>query len=327
MMSETNHNGSINETHESTLPTRRTCGAPELHRQLLARSSEYASRRAEIEVMSLTALTNTREVLRDVVTIPVVVHVVWNSSGDNISENQIKSQIDVLNRDYRKRNSDVEQVPGIWKNLAADARIEFKLATEDPNGNPTNGITRTQSEKSTFRIETDEIKSINTGGTNAWPTDRYLNIWLCRIITDADGSSILGYAQFPGGPVETDGVVIMHSAFGTTGTAHAPFNLGRTATHEIGHWLNLFHIGGDDFGGCNGTDRVDDTPNQAGQNFGTPTFPHVSCNNGPNGDMFMNYMDYVDDKAMFMFTAGQVARIDACLLGERSSFLQQPVHA
>jgi hypothetical protein len=139
-----------------------------------------------------------------------------------------------------------------------------------------------------------------------------------------------GYAQFPGGKAATDGIVILHSAFGTTGTAAAPFHLGRTATHEIGHWLNLFHIWGDDGTGCSGTDFVADTPNQGGHNTGAPVFPHVSCSNGPNGDMFMNYMDYTDDAAMFMFTEGQAARMDATLDGARSSFtrkLFRPVYA
>jgi Pregnancy-associated plasma protein-A len=113
--------------------------------------------------------------------------------------------------------------------------------------------------------------------------------------------------------------VILQSAFGNTGTAAAPFNLGRTATHEIGHWLNLRHIWGDDGTGCTGDDFVADTPNAGGPNYGTPAFPHISCSNGPNGDMFMNYMDYVDDAAMFMFTQGQVDRMQAALDGPRSS--------
>jgi hypothetical protein len=128
---------------------------------------------------------------------------------------------------------------------------------------------------------------------------------------------LLGYAQFPGGPPGTDGVVILNAAFGTTGTATAPYNLGRSATHEVGHWLNLRHIWGDTED-CSGTDFVDDTPNAQHPNYGKPTFPHISCTNGPNGDMFMNYMDYVDDAAMFMFTAGQVVRMQATLAGPRA---------
>jgi hypothetical protein len=127
---------------------------------------------------------------------------------------------------------------------------------------------------------------------------------------------LLGYAQFPGGPSKTDGVVILYTAFGTKGVAAAPFNLGRTATHEIGHWLNLRHIWGDRTD-CTGSDGVSDTPRAQMPNTGRPTFPRISCDNGPNGDMFMNYMDYVDDAAMFMFTSGQATRMNACLAGSR----------
>src|SRR5690606_13088965 len=138
-------------------------------------------------------------------------------------------------------------------------------------------------------------------------------------LVGAGGQTTLGYAQFPGGPAETDGVVILHSAFGTTGTATAPFDLGRTTTHEIGHWLNLRHIWGDDGTGCAGSDFVADTPNQGGPNYGKPTFPQISCGNGPNGDMFVNFMDYVDDAAMVMFTAEQTVRMQAALDSNRST--------
>ena len=132
---------------------------------------------------------------------------------------------------------------------------------------------------------------------------RYLNLWVCEM------EDLLGYGQFPGGPAQTDGVVIDHQAFGTSGTATPPFALGRTATHEIAHWLNLFHIWGDDGLGCVGNDFVDDAPNQAGPNTGMPTFPSITCGNGPDGDMFVNFMDYTDDAGMVMFTAGQAIRM------------------
>ena len=174
-------------------------------------------------------------------------------------------------------------------------------------------MTRTQTSHDSFGSD-DEVKFDSSGGSDAWPRDEYLNIWVCQL-----SGGLLGYAQFPGGPAETDGVVITHTGFGTTGTAAAPFDQGRTATHEIGHWLNLRHIWGDDGTGCSGSDFVDDTPNQGGGNTGKPTFPTISCNNGPNGDMFMNYMDYVDDDAMVMFTEGQITRMHACLDGPRSA--------
>ena len=168
-------------------------------------------------------------------------------------------------------NGDIGTVPTPFAPLADDARLEFELATTDPDGNPTNGITRTKTNKDSFDSD-DFVKSSAGGGADPWPSDRYLNIWVCP-----RSGGLLGYAQFPGGPAATDGVVILHSAFGTTGTATAPFNLGRTTTHEVGHWLNLRHIWGDVGTGCFGSDFVADTPNQAGPNYGTPSFPRVTC--------------------------------------------------
>jgi len=298
-------------------PRRRTCGALDVHRRLLIESAEYRTARAAIENATLARMALAPEArFAGVARIPMVVHVVWNTAAQNISDAQIISQIDVLNRDFRATNPDGSTVPPVFAGLVADSRIEFYLATTDPSGNPTNGITRTSTNRASFSDD-DVVKSAATGGADPWPADRYLNIWVCLL-----GGGLLGYAQFPGGPADTDGVVITHTGFGTTGTAAAPFDLGRTATHEIGHYLNLFHIWGDDGSGCTGSDQVDDTPNQGGPNFGVPTFPHVSCNNGPNGDLFMNYMDYTDDRGMVMFTHGQAARMEACIDTARSQLPQ-----
>jgi ABC-type taurine transport system substrate-binding protein len=295
-------------------PQVRRCGTMEVHRRLLSTIPEYGRIRAEIENHALRYESGELAAQRTGITrIPVVVHVVWNTAAQNISDAQIASQIDVLNRDFRRANPDVSTTPAPFLPLATDARVEFALANIDPSGAPSSGIERRQSAVASF-TDDDAVKSAATGGMDAWPAARYLNLWVCPL-----GGGLLGYAQFPGGPANTDGVVILHSAFGTSGTAAAPFNLGRTATHEIGHWLNLNHIWGDDGAGCTGTDNVSDTPNQGGYNTGAPTFPHVSCSNGPNGDMFMNYMDYVDDRAMVMFSAGQVARMQACLDGVRNT--------
>lgn len=204
-------------------------------------------------------------------------------------------------------------MPAAFSPLAGDARIEFKLATTDPGGNPTDGVTRTRTTADSFD-STDKMKFSSSGGHDAWPSDEYLNLWVCQL-----SGGLLGYAQFPGGPFNTDGVVVTHTGFGNTGTAAPPFDKGRTTTHEIGHWLNLRHIWGDDGAGCSGSDFVSDTPNQGGSNTGKPVFPKVSCSNGPNGDMFMNYMDYVDDDTMVMFTEGQILRMQACLDGPRSA--------
>ena len=299
---------------DDSLPPRRTCGAQAEHRRLLNEEPGYAERRAEIETLTWEYQIGARSAQRPGITrIPVVVHVVWNTQAQNISTAQIESQIDVLNQDFRATNPDVSEVPAVWQGTVGDARVEFFLATTDPDGNPTDGITRTQTDVVSFSQQGNPVKSAETGGADPWPAARYLNIWVCRL-----QGGLLGYAQFPGGPDDTDGVVIRDTAFGTTGTAADPFDLGRTTTHEVGHWLNVFHIWGDDGTGCNGSDEVDDTPNQAGANIGCPDFPRVTCNNDPNGDMFMNYMDYTDDACMFMFTAGQVTRMQATLDGPRS---------
>jgi pregnancy-associated plasma protein-A/repeat uncharacterized protein DUF346 len=298
------------------LPTKRSCATMDVHRRLLSEVEGYAEARDRIENQALAyELGDAVAARTGVVRIPVVVHVVWNTAVQNISDAQIQSQIAVLNRDFRRLNPDRSQVPTVWQSLVADAQIEFFLATTDPGGATTTGITRTNTSATSF-IGDDRVKSSATGGANPWPSNRYLNMWVCQL-----GGGLLGYAQFPGGPAATDGVVITHTGFGTTGTAAPPFHLGRSATHEIGHWLNLNHIWGDDGTGCTGTDNVADTPNQAGSNFGCPGFPHVTCSNGPNGDMFMNYMDYVDDHCMVMFTNGQSDRMTACLDGPRASFL------
>jgi hypothetical protein len=291
---------------DEAAPLTRSCATMAVHEQLLRTSVAYAAARAASENAAWGAARSAAPMRTGVTMIPVVVHVVWNTAAQNIGDAQITSQIGVLNRDFRKTNADVSSVPAVFAPLCADARIEFELATTDPQGNPTTGITRTQTNRASFTD--DAVKSAATGGADAWPADRYLNIWVCQL-----GGGLLGYAQFPGGPAATDGVVILHTAFGTSGTAMAPFNLGRTATHEIGHWLNLRHIWGDDGNGCNGDDFVTDTPNCGGPNTGAPSFPRVTCGNAPNGDLFMNYMDYTDDRAMFMFTGGQVQRMQTCL--------------
>ena len=249
------------------------------------------------------------------VTIPVVVHVVYNNSTENISTAQINSQIDVLNEDFSATNGDIGSVPSLFSSRVGDANIQFALATTDPNGNPTSGITRTSTTRTSFSTTGNQVKFNSSGGKDAWPTDDYLNIWVCDI-----SGGILGYAQFPNsGSAATDGVVTDFAYFGTIGTATAPFNLGRTTTHEVGHWLNLRHIWGDT--GCGGDDFVSDTPLAGNPNYGCPSFGANSCSGG-DPDMWMNYMDYVDDRCMYMFSQGQVDRMRATFEsgGGRESF-------
>ena len=295
-------------------PLRRQCGAMQVYERLSEEDPNFRTRQVEIESHTSRSLLFGEAMRVGVFKIQVVVHVVYAAPSENISDAQIKSQIAVLNRDYRAKNPDRTKTPAVWKGLVADAQVQFALATKDPSGKRTTGITRTSTTRTSFGTG-DTVKRSADGGADPWPSDKYLNLWVCSL-----GGGLLGYAQFPGGAAATDGVVILNTAFGTVGTAAAPFNKGRTATHEIGHWLNLFHIWGDTQD-CSGTDYVADTPNALAPNYNKPVFPHISCNNGPNGDMFVNYMDYVDDAAMFMFTQGQVARMVATLTGPRTSIV------
>lgn len=243
---------------------------------------------------------------RTVVTIPVVFHVVYKTAAQNISNAQIQSQLDVINEDFRRLNSDANNK---WSQ-AADVEIEFCLASVDPNGNATSGITRTQTTVNSFNGNDNE-KFNSSGGHDAWPTGDYLNFWVCNL------NGFLGYAQFPGGPANTDGVTCSYQYVGRGGSAVAPFDLGRTATHEIGHWLNLRHIWGD--GGCGVDDFVSDTPTSDAANFGCAS-SHSSCG---SLDMVENYMDYSDDGCMNLFTQGQKTRMQALFAtgGARASLL------
>lgn len=283
----------------------RVCGSAEHLQQQLQQNPAMAEKMAGIERHTENFVQSNPNGQRLVVTIPVVVHVVYNTTAQNVSDAQIQSQINVLNADFRKLNSDVSLVPAGFASLAADCEVNFCMAQRTPAGAATTGIERRQTTVTGFSTN-DAMKYFAQGGLDAWDATKYLNLWVCNMT-----GGILGYAQFPGGPAATDGVVIGYTCFGTTGTAAAPFNKGRTGTHEVGHWLNLRHIWGDDGTACTGSDLVTDTPNQADENYGCPSFPQVSCSNGTNGDMFMNYMDYVDDACMYMFTTGQKARMQA----------------
>ena len=301
----------------AAVPRQRTCGAMQEHQHLLETNPSFRKNQVALEHASQARLRSAPVARVGPYKITVVVHVVHNlaAPAEKISIAQVNSQIAVLNRDYRATNPDKSKTPGVFSGLVADPMIEFALATKDPAGKVTTGVTYTETSQTSFSDRGNSVKFKAKGGVSAWNTKKYLNIWVCTL-----SDNLLGYAQFPGGPVNTDGVVILNTGFGTTGSATAPFNLGRSATHEIGHFLNLHHIWGDT-PDCSGGDLVDDTPNAENPNFGKPTFPRVTCNNGPNGDMFMNYMDYTDDDSMFMFSPGQVSRMHVTLDGPRKSLV------
>lgn len=277
----------------------RNCSSMENLEYRMQQDPELRQRMQNLETLTQQRVQQyqTNRVDGEIITIPVVVHVLYKTSAENISAAQIQSQIDVLNEDFRRTNSDANNT---WSQ-AADTQIEFCLTTIDPSGNATTGITRKSTTKTAWGTN-DAMKKSSQGGVNPWDTSKYLNFWVCNI-----GGGILGYAQFPGGSTATDGVVNSPQYFGRTGTATAPFNLGRTATHEVGHFLNLRHIWGD--GGCGVDDFVSDTPESDASNGGCAT-THSSCG---TLDMVQNYMDYSDDSCMNLFTQGQKSRIRSVL--------------
>jgi hypothetical protein len=300
-------------------PLRRQCATMEVYDAQVAADPTLPKRMAAIEAQTRQFEANaaarrsgTSSAAATSVTIPVVVHVVYNTAAQNVSAAQIQAQIDVLNQDFSKTNADASLIPAAFAGLAANTNVQFVLAKRDPTGKATDGIERTQT-KVTSWSSNDAVKNAKRGGANAWPASQYLNLWVCNL-----GQGLLGYAQFPGGQASTDGVVVLYSSL--PGGSAKPYDKGRTATHEVGHWLNLRHIWGD--ASC-GNDLVADTPTQQTSNYGCPSFPHVTCSNGSNGDMFMNYMDYTDDACMYMFTQGQSSRINALFAsgGARASLL------
>ena len=300
------------EKTEASRINRRTCASSDLLAAQIATDPNLKARREALEKFTQNTIANgtVDNIASTVITIPIVVNVVYNTDAENISSSQIQSQLDVLNEDFNKQNSDVSNVPTIYKGVVGVLGVRFILSE----------VVRRQSNKKSWT--NDAVKKASSGGIDATDPENKLNIWVCNL-----GKNLLGYAYYPGTVSPSiDGVVILYSAFGSRqkfpGGNYIPsYDLGRTATHEVGHWLNLVHIWGDDGGSCAGSDFVGDTPNQADENYGCPAFPAVSCNN--SGDMSMNYMDYTDDKCMFMFSKGQGARSLAVLAegGPRAGYI------
>ena len=299
--------------------TQRNCGTTNYQLYQINENPLLKEKIENQEVEIQKWLKNSKSSETEVVYIPIIFHVLYSNGITNISDAQIMSQMDILNDDYARKNLDTINTPDMFDTLAADTRIQFCLAHQTPDGDWTNGVTRKSTTKTTFNMSNNEAKFDSKGGIDAWDTDKYLNIWIVPEIIDGGISGILGYAQMPGGNSATDGVVVGYKFVGDIGTASIPFNKGRTLTHEIGHYFNLYHIWGDDFGSCSGSDFVYDTPNQASKNFGCPTHPHISCSN--EGDMFQNYMDYTNDTCMNLFTLGQRDRMLAALNTQRTDLL------
>jgi Pregnancy-associated plasma protein-A len=300
-----------NETEFAQNPqtaSERHCAAHAVLEQQLTADPGLQAKMDEIERFTQNALKSGNRILlpNGNIQIPVVVNVLYKTAAQNISAAQIQSQIDVLNQDFSATNADYSQIPAAFLPVASgDCNIEFVLQS----------VVRKSTNKNSW-LTNDAMKKSSQGGINPTSPTTSLNLWVCNL-----SGGILGYAQFPGGPSSTDGVVVDDNACGNTGTAAAPFGLGRTATHEVGHWLNLRHIWGD--ATC-GNDLVSDTPVHNTSNGGCPAQPHYSTCSGNPREMTMNYMDYTYDQCMYMFSAGQRSRMLATFDtgGPRNSFAQ-----
>jgi hypothetical protein len=284
------------------------------------------------------------------VTIPVVFHIVLNQNQINAIggtagiQKRIDSQLIVINRDYGRRNADSNTIPSAFKARYANTGIQFCLAHRKPNGTATSGADIITLPSTTKLIEETNINGqdlfydakFTNGAFNTWDPTKYLNIWVCNASMGNDTNGILGLTvppYFPSSfgydPNEV-GVILNYRSWGKRSTGFEPYisgcDKGRTLTHELGHYFNLEHIWGDDNGACPGDagysdDGINDTPIQGAENYGCPSFPSVSCSaSAPNGDMFMNYMDYCDDICLTMFTNGQVAVMQAEVISSGESY-------
>ncbi len=309
-------------TEASSLPAQRNCLTSEYYNNILENFPVLNKRYGVLAVPDYPVAAE--ETGNGQIFIPVAVHIIWNTKEQKVDINMIKRQIEILNRDFAAGNADISNVPILFKPaLSGDTRIIFRLDT----------ITYTSTAQTSFDIHISKgdstteknqpIKFTGQGGRDGFPCTRYLNIWVGNI---KDGSGtyplLCGYATFPGGIDKFDGVVINYECFGTPGL-QSKFNEGRTVTHEVAHWLNLRHLWGiKDDGVCsNADDGVSDTPQQNHSHGGcTISTIKGACNKCPTEEMFMNYMDYVNDPCMIMFTAGQKKRMRNC-------FVQYPQRA
>ncbi|SEW44671.1 Por secretion system C-terminal sorting domain-containing protein [Chitinophaga sp. YR573] len=287
-------------------------------------AKEASLREATLRMKQMKALAKTSY---STVTIPVVVHIVLKNPA-NVTDAQVLSQIATLNEDYIAGNADMSQLPAAWQPLVGNSSLQFCLAQRTPDGNPTDGIDRVTTTKNSFSIDNaaQAVKFASTGGADIWDNTRYLNIWVCDLSGD-----YLGVATFPGlYPANQEGVAVDYVAFGSTGTATSPYNKGRTAVHEIGHYFTLRHTWGDE-SACAADDGIDDTPLQGTNTYGCPVFPKKDqCSVDSPGIMFNNYMDYSDDACMLLFTSEQVDRMRVSLDADHASLLTsdgcQPVN-
>lgn len=282
----------------------------------------YESRHEEAMNQVYSQKLNKNQISDTIFRIPVVFHIVYNNAAENLHDSFIYSQLDVLNACFRRKNADTVKTREIFKPVASDTRIEFYLATQDPSGNATQGITRTSTSKTTFYSAdyADEMKFTSTGGMDAWDPTRYLNIWVCDVSYN-NLDILLGYAFPPVNaafwgsnnfvPIARQGVVLHYKIVGVGNPLLSGTNSTseKTAVHEVGHYLGLRHIWGDgsSFNGCSVDDGIFDTPNSRSRHQGC-VLGLNTCGAGTAGDLpdqAENYMDYSNGSCTNMFSKDQ----------------------
>lgn len=263
-----------------------------------------AIQQAEHFISQVAASPVTGRFENGILKIPVVIHNLYHTSEQKITDAQVAAQLELLNKAFRRQNEDTFKTPAVFKSVAADCEIEFLLATSDPMRRSTTGIIRKYTPVTNWVMD-DKMKSSAEMGDDPWDSRLYLNIWVCQM------ERFAGYSTVPGSEAKLDGIVIGLAAFGAG---------QKTIIHEAGHWMGLKHIWGDAY--C-GDDGVEDTPKQASYTVGCPSTVRVTCGNSPTGDMYNNYMDFTNDGCMNLFTRGQKSRMQAAFSsgGARNSLV------
>jgi Pregnancy-associated plasma protein-A. len=290
------------------------CGTMEVLKTNLERDPVLRTRfnQQKLQLRQMVQQRQLARITADTIYVPIVFHIVLQNPN-LVTDEQLRDQIDTLNKDFAGLNGDSVKILPQFKHLFGKSIIQFRLARRTPNDQPSTGIVRKVTTRQEFNLNDPAVKYSSMGGDNAWDRNRFFNVWITDIV-----AGYLGYATFPqGSSAAEDGVVLDYTCLPG---GVPPYDRGRTLTHETGHYFSLFHIWGED-NSCNGGDDIDDTPNQGAASGGCPTGIQTDdCSPTAPGIMYQNFMDYTNDPCMVMFTLQQVARMEESLTLYRNSY-------